>query len=65
MNNNCYNLLISKVDEVLMGKIDYCSLRVYGICYDFKHGRSIAKTDYNFMIRFLFGQQDIWEELLK
>lgn len=59
------NLLTLKVNEVLDGRIDFCSLRIYSICYDYVHGGCKTKADYNFMVKFLFQQEDIRKELLK
>lgn len=57
-------LLSRKVGHVLGNKELFPS-DVFSICYDYVFSGCKSRSDYEYMVNFLFDQQDIREELLK
>lgn len=57
-------LLSRKVGNVLANKDLYPTV-IFSICYDYVFGGCKCRSDYEYMVNFLFDQEDIREELLK
>lgn len=57
-------LLSKKVGNVLANK-DLYPTDIFTICYDYVFGGCKSRFDYEYMVNFLFDQEDIREELLK
>ena len=59
-----YVLLSRKVGHVLANKELY-PVDIFSICYDYVFAGCKSRSDYEYMVNFLFDQEDIREELLK
>lgn len=57
-------LLSRKIGNVLANK-DLYPTDIFTICYDYVFGGCKSRSDYEYMINFLFEQEDIRKELLK
>ena len=57
-------LLSRKVGDVLANK-DLYPTDIFCICYDYVFTGCKSRSDYEYMVNFLFEQEDIREELLK
>ena len=57
-------LLSRKVGHVL-GNKELFPADIFSICYDYVFGGCKSRSDYEYMVNFLFEQEDIREELLK
>ena len=57
-------LLSRKVGDVL-GNKDLYPADIFSICYDYVFTGCKSRSDYEYMVNFLFEQEDIREELLK
>ena len=57
-------LLSRKVGDVLANK-DLYPADIFSICYDYVFGGCKSRRDYEYMINFLFDNEEIREELLK
>ena len=59
-----YVLLSRKVGHVLANK-ELFPVDIFTICYDYVFSGCKSRSDYEYMVNFLFDQEDIREELLK
>ena len=59
-----YVLLSRKVGHVLANK-ELFPIDIFSICYDYVFTGCKSRPDYEYMVNFLFDQEDIREELLK
>ena len=59
-----FALLSRKVGHVLGNKVLFPT-DIFSICYDYVFGGCKSRSDYEYMVNFLFEQEDIREELLK
>ena len=59
-----FSLLSIKVGHVLANK-DLFPTDIFTICYDYVFTGCKSRSDYEYMVNFLFDQQGIREELLK
>lgn len=57
-------LLSRKVGDVLAYRELYPT-DIFLICYDYVFGGCKSRSDYEYMVNFLFDQEDIREDLLK
>ena len=57
-------LLSRKVGHVL-GNKELFPTDIFSICYDYVFSGCKSRSDYEYMVNFLFEQEDIREELLK
>lgn len=57
-------LLSKKVGDVLANK-DLYPQDIFNICFNYVFGGCKSRSDYEYMVNFLFEQEDIREELLK
>ena len=57
-------LLSRKVGDVLANK-DLYPTDIFSICYDYVFNGCKSRSNYEYMVNFLFEQEDIREELLK
>ena len=57
-------LLSRKVGHVL-GNKELFPTDIFSICYDYVFRGCKSRSDYEYMVNFLFDQEDIREELLK
>ena len=59
-----YVLLSRKVGHVLANK-ELFPNDIFTICYDYVFNGCKSRSEYEYMVNFLFDQEDIREELLK
>lgn len=59
-----FSLLSLKVGHVLANKEIFPS-DIFAICYDYVFTGCKSRSDYEYMVNFLFDQEEIREELLK